>query len=88
MVVRWPGKVPAGETSDAVWYFADFLPTAAELAGVRPPANIDGMSVAGSFYAAKPPRELMRKLRSRFLYWEEHGKKEFRQPASRGRRED
>lgn len=33
MIVRWPGRVPAGETSDAVWYFADFLPTVAELSG-------------------------------------------------------
>ncbi len=84
MVVRWPGKVPAGETSEAVWYFADLLPTAAELAGVRAPANVDGMSVAEAFYAAKPPREMARKLKNRFLYWEEHGKKEFRQAVRHG----
>jgi arylsulfatase A-like enzyme len=84
MVVRWPGEVPSGETSEAVWYFADLLPTAAELAGVRPPANIDGISVAEAFYAAKPPRQLARKLRSRFLYWEAHGKKEFQQAVRHG----
>ncbi len=32
MIVRWPGKVPSGVTSDLPWYFADFLPTAAGLA--------------------------------------------------------
>ena len=84
MVVRWPGKVPANETSEAVWYFADFLPTAAELAGVRPPENIDGIGVAEAFYAAKPPRRLARKLRNRFLYWEEIGKKGFRQAVRHG----
>jgi arylsulfatase A-like enzyme len=48
MIVRWPGVVPAGRTSKAVWYFADILPTAAELAGARPPANVDGVSVVGA----------------------------------------
>ena len=84
MVVRCPGKIPAGETSEAVWYFADVLPTAAELAGVRPPGNIDGIGVAEVLYAAKPPKELSRKLRNRFLYWEEHGKKQFRQALRHG----
>jgi arylsulfatase A-like enzyme len=84
MVVRWPGKVPAGQTSEAVWYFADLLPTAAELAGVRPPANIDGVSVAEVFYAAKTPRELAQKLKNRFLYWEDPGKREFSQAVRHG----
>ena len=84
MVVRWPGKVPAGETSEAVWYFADFLPTAAELAGVRPPESIDGVGVAEAFYAAKPPKKLASKLRNRFLYWEETSKKRFRQAVRHG----
>jgi len=84
MVVRWPGKTPAGETSEAVWYFADFLPTAAELAGVRPPENIDGIGVAEAFYAAKPPKELARKLKNRFLYWEAPSKKSLRQAVRHG----
>ena len=78
MVVRCPGKVPAGEASKAVWYFPDFLPTAAKLAGVRPPSNIDGINVEKVLYSAKPPREISHKLSDRFLYWEEHGKR-FRQ---------
>ncbi len=84
MVVRWPGKTPAGETSEAMWYFADFLPTAAELAGVRPPENIDGIGVAEAFYAAKPPKELARKLKNRFLYWEAPSKKSLRQAVRHG----
>jgi arylsulfatase A-like enzyme len=64
MIVRWPGKVPAAKTSDAVWYFADVLPTLAELAGAEPPSNIDGISVL--------PALLGREQRTddRFLYWE------------------
>jgi arylsulfatase A-like enzyme len=45
MIVRWPGKVPAGVTSDQIWAFWDFLPTAAEIAGAAPPKGIDGVSV-------------------------------------------
>ena len=44
-IVRWPGKVPAGVVSDVPWYFADFLPTMAELVGFDAPAGIDGQSI-------------------------------------------
>jgi arylsulfatase A len=47
MIVRWPGHVPAGKVSDAPWYFADVLPTLAELGGGRVPAGIDACA-AGS----------------------------------------
>ena len=63
MIVRWPGRIPAGATSDFVWYFADFLPTAAELAGLQPPAGIDGVSVLPELLALDRPRD------PRFLYW-------------------
>jgi arylsulfatase A-like enzyme len=84
MVVRWPGRIPEGKTSKAVWYFADLLPTAVELAGVRPPENIDGISVAEAFYSAEPSKKLAHKLRSRFLYWEAHSKKNFYQAVRHG----
>ncbi|QXD33475.1 sulfatase family protein [Candidatus Pelagisphaera phototrophica] len=43
-VVRWPGKVPAGKTSSALWATIDFLPTIASLAGADLPSGraIDG----------------------------------------------
>jgi len=68
MIVRWPGKVAAGKTSDRVWAFWDFLPTAAELAGVKMTATIDGRSILPTLLGLKnmeqvnPPQE--------FLYWE------------------
>lgn len=64
MIVRWPGKVPAGETSDAVWYFADVLPTLADLAGVKNPENIDGVSVLPTLLGREQQTD------DRFLYWE------------------
>ncbi|KPL11289.1 hypothetical protein AMJ85_03955 [candidate division BRC1 bacterium SM23_51] len=36
MIVRWPGKIGPGTESDQVWAFWDFLPTAAEIAGLSP----------------------------------------------------
>ncbi len=65
MIVRWPGKIKAGRVSDQVWTFWDFPPTAAELAGAEPPAEIDGISMA--------PALLGKRQKSHdFLYWEFH----------------
>ncbi len=44
-IVRWPGKVPAGRTSDAIFATIDFLPTLANLCGFEAPKDrrIDGI---------------------------------------------
>jgi len=44
-IVRWPGKVPAGRVSDAVFATIDFMPTFANLAGFEVPDDrvIDGI---------------------------------------------
>jgi arylsulfatase A-like enzyme len=68
MIVRWPGKVPAGKTSGAAWYFADVMPTLAELAGAKPPDNIDGISVLPTLLGRKQATD------DRFLYWESPAK--------------
>jgi len=65
MIARWPNKVPAGKVnSTAVWYFADILPTLADLAGVQPPADIDGISILPAILGKKQTTD------NRFLYWE------------------
>jgi uncharacterized sulfatase len=46
MIVRWPGTTPSGAVSDHIGYFGDLLATAAELAGVNPPDNLDSVSFA------------------------------------------
>ena len=71
-MVAWPGKIPAGQSSDIPWYFADFLPTAAALAGASRPMNIDGISLLP--YLADPDLDPP----DRFLYWEFYESK-FRQ---------
>jgi arylsulfatase A-like enzyme len=65
LIVRWPGKVAAGSTSDQVAWFADFLPTAAEVAGAKVEAAGDGVSLVPTLRGTRKPME-------RTLYWEFH----------------
>jgi len=44
MIVRWPGKTPAGTVSRHVGYFGDVLATAADVAGVTEIPETDGIS--------------------------------------------
>lgn len=44
LIARWPRRIQAGGVSEHVSGFQDFLPTAAELAGVRVTAECDGLS--------------------------------------------
>jgi arylsulfatase A len=48
MIARWPGRVPAGRTSERVTGFEDWLPTLLELAGAKAsvPRDVDGVSFA------------------------------------------
>lgn len=64
MIVRWPGQVAAGKTNDTAWYFADALPTFAEIAGLKVPSGIDGVSVLPTILGNKQD------LSNRVLYWE------------------
>ena len=45
MIVRWPGAIPAGRVSDFICAAWDFLPTVTDIALIKPPAGIDGISV-------------------------------------------
>ena len=45
MIVRWPGKIPAGQVSGLQWSPRDFLPTAAEIGFAQSPTNLTGSSV-------------------------------------------
>jgi arylsulfatase A-like enzyme len=72
MIVRWPGKVKAGRTSDQVWAHWDFLPTAAEIAGAKVASQtgtgagahaLDGLSMLPALLG-QPQKN------HEFLYWE------------------
>ena len=66
MIVRWPGRIKAGSTNAQVWAFWDFLPTAAEIAGVKPPKDIDGISMLPTLLGTRQTNQ------HEFLYWEFH----------------
>lgn len=44
-LVRWPGHVKAGSTTDALASFVDLLPSFVEIAGAGAPAGLDGRSL-------------------------------------------
>lgn len=67
MIARWPDAIAAGGVSAAPWYFADVLPTLAELAGAAIPQGIDGISVVPALLGQPQPE-----LESRPMYWEFH----------------
>lgn len=62
-IARWPGKIRAGAVSEHVGYFADLMPTAAELTGQKCPKT-DGLSFLPTLLG-KPGQ-----ARHPFLYWE------------------
>jgi arylsulfatase A-like enzyme len=69
MLVRWPGTVRAGQVSHFPWAFWDFLPTAADIAGVKDkvPKEVDGKSILPVLLGKEmQPHE--------FFYWEFHEK--------------
>jgi arylsulfatase A-like enzyme len=46
-LVRWPGRIPAGRVLDDPFLNTDLMPTLLELAGVKAPDGLDGVSLAG-----------------------------------------
>lgn len=67
MIAHWPGRIPAGTVSDAVWYYADFLPTVADVVRTDAPADVDGVSILPVLLGET------RDVGERFLYWERFG---------------
>jgi arylsulfatase A-like enzyme len=68
MLAWWPGKIPAGQVSDFTWAAWDFLPTAADIALIPAPANIDGLSVWPVLQGQAPGR------RHEFFHWQLRGR--------------
>jgi len=66
-IVRWPGRIAPGQVSDFVWAFWDFLPTCAELAGIKPPPGLDGLSILPALLG-----KMERQQQHDHLYWEFH----------------
>ncbi len=65
MLIRWPGKIKAGSTSDHVSAFWDILPTFAEITGAEQHEDIDGISFLPELLGKEQKNH-------EYLYWEFH----------------
>ncbi len=67
LVVNWPGKVQANQTTGHICAAWDLLPTLCEIAGVTPSDDIDGLSLLPLLTgeSEKQPQHV-------FLYWENY----------------
>ena len=65
MIVRWTGTVPAGRDSAHPWAHWDMMATLSDVAGAKPPAGIDSLSMARALRGQTQPTH-------DFFYWEFH----------------
>ena len=73
LIARWPGTIQAGGTTNHIAYFGDLMATAAELADVEKPANVDSISIAPVLRGDDAGQKS-----HEYLYWEfyEQGSKQ------------
>ena len=64
-IAWWPGRVPAGRDTDQPSVFYDWLPTAAELAGVKLAQPTDGVSLVPTL-TGKPEQQ----KQPEYLFWD------------------
>ena len=73
LIARWPSRIAQGVESPLVTDFCDVFPTFTELAGARPRAGLDGVSLVPTLLgnpAAQAPRAV--------FYWEHLGEQALR----------
>ena len=78
-IARWPGKIPSGTTSDAICYFADILPTLADIGKGSAGKDLDGIDLTPTLLGEDTAR-----IADRYLYWEFH-ERGFDQAARHGK---
>lgn len=66
-IARWPGGIPAGQTTGHPSAFWDFLPTVCDLTGAKAPTGIEGIS-----YAPTLAGKATQQAKHEALYWEFH----------------
>ncbi|MCA9020346.1 MAG: arylsulfatase, partial [Planctomycetaceae bacterium] len=72
LIVKWPGKIKPDTTTDHISAFWDFLPTACDLAGIKSPQNIDGISYLPTLLGQPQPTH-------ESLFWKYRGKEALRE---------
>lgn len=79
MLAQWTETIQPGSVSEEICAFWDFLPTAAELAGLPAPQKTDGISLAPVF-AGKPRKQ------HDYLYWDYgQGRDKYSQAVRKGK---
>ncbi len=63
-MIRWPGEIPAGITSEQTCMTLDFTASMLRIAGAKPPAGqkLDGIDIVNLVQDGKPPQD-------RTLFW-------------------
>ncbi|HEU5124759.1 MAG TPA: arylsulfatase [Verrucomicrobiae bacterium] len=65
LIAQWPGKIEAGKSTTHVSAFWDFLPTACDLAQIKTPSGLDGISYLPTLLGKSNDQK-----QHEFLYWE------------------
>jgi len=66
MIAWWPGKIKTKSTSNLISAFWDVMPTLADLAGIKTPENIDGISFLPTLLGKEDQKK------HETMYWEFH----------------
>ncbi len=75
LIAQWTDTIGAGLVNESVCGFQDFLPTAADLAGLPAPKGVDGVSLAPALRGGRQKRD-------GYLYWDYgHVRDQFQQAA-------
>jgi arylsulfatase A len=64
LIARWSGKIQADSTENAPAAMWDLLPTLCDVAGAKPPADVDGVDLLPAMLGKEEPRT------TRDFYWE------------------
>ncbi|MEM9353915.1 MAG: sulfatase/phosphatase domain-containing protein, partial [Planctomycetota bacterium] len=72
LIARWPQHIKPGRTSDHVSAFWDFVPTACQAAGLKPPKDTDGISYMATLLGERTFSDgtERRQAKHDHLYWE------------------
>lgn len=65
MIAAWKNRIPAGSITDHISAFWDIMPTFMDIAGLQPPADIDGISFLPVLEGSENTQ-----IRHDYLYWE------------------
>jgi arylsulfatase A-like enzyme len=81
MIVRWPGHIAPGSTTDLIAAHWDVFPTLAELAGAKSSDDLDGISVLPTLLGSSSGEQEQHK----YLYWEYMAGRKLSQAVRHGR---